>query len=41
MPAGADRKALLHELAHREVCGSPTCPARTFAGAGLKREVPQ
>ncbi|MGA3224529.1 MAG: bifunctional precorrin-2 dehydrogenase/sirohydrochlorin ferrochelatase [Acidobacteriaceae bacterium] len=41
MPAGAERKALLHELAHREVCGSPTCPARTFAGAGLKREVPQ
>jgi precorrin-2 dehydrogenase/sirohydrochlorin ferrochelatase len=41
MPAGAERKALLHELAHREVCGSPTCPARTYAGAGLKREVPQ
>jgi siroheme synthase-like protein len=41
MPAGAERKSLLHELAHREVCGSPTCPARTFAGAGLNREVPQ
>jgi siroheme synthase-like protein len=41
MPAGAERKALFHELAHREVCGSPTCPARTFAGAALKREVPQ
>jgi siroheme synthase-like protein len=41
MPAGVERKALLHELAHREVCGSPTCPARTFAGAGWKREVPQ
>jgi siroheme synthase-like protein len=41
MPAGAERKSLLHALAHREVCGSPTCPARTFAGAGLNREVPQ
>jgi siroheme synthase-like protein len=28
MPPGAQRKAWLHELAHREVCGSPTCPAR-------------
>ncbi len=31
MPAGAERKALLHELAHREVCGLPACPARAFA----------
>jgi siroheme synthase-like protein len=41
MPAGAERKALLHELAHREVCSSPACPARTLAAAGWKREVPQ
>jgi siroheme synthase-like protein len=41
MPAGAERKALLHELAHREVCPAPACPARAFAGAESKREVPQ
>jgi siroheme synthase-like protein len=28
MPAGAERKALLHELAHREVCAEAGCPAR-------------
>lgn len=31
MPAGADRKALLHALAHREVCAADNCPARTLA----------
>ena len=31
MPAGAERKALLHELAHREVCALPDCPARAHA----------
>lgn len=36
MPASPQRKALLHELAHREVCGSPDCPARAFAAAGAK-----
>jgi precorrin-2 dehydrogenase/sirohydrochlorin ferrochelatase len=44
MPAGAERKALLHELAHREVCRLSSCPSRTFAAetaAGVKREVPQ
>ncbi len=44
MPAGPERKALLHELAHREVCGALACPARTFAAATaaeLKPEVPQ
>ena len=44
MPAGPERKALLHELAHREVCGAPGCPARAFAAATaaeLKPEVPQ
>ena len=30
MPAGDERKALLHELAHRQVCDAPTCPARTL-----------
>jgi siroheme synthase-like protein len=28
MPADAERKAILHELAHREVCTEPACPAR-------------
>jgi siroheme synthase-like protein len=32
LPPGEDRKSLLHELAHREVCSSPSCPARAFAG---------
>ena len=41
MPAGAERKALLHELAHREVCSLPACPARNFANAEIKHEVPQ
>jgi precorrin-2 dehydrogenase/sirohydrochlorin ferrochelatase len=41
MPAGAERKALLHELAHREVCSLPACPARAFASAESKREVRQ
>jgi siroheme synthase-like protein len=44
MPAGQERKALLHELAHREVCGAPACPARAFAAATaaeFKPEVPQ
>src|ERR1700722_307703 len=41
MPAGAERKALLHELAHREVCSLPACPARSFASAEIKHEVPQ
>ena len=41
MPAGAARKALLHELASREVCSLPACPARNFANAEIKHEVPQ
>jgi siroheme synthase-like protein len=40
MPAGAARKALLHELTHREVCSLPACPARSFTNAELKHEVP-
>lgn len=41
MPAGAARKVLLHELAHRELCTLPACPARTFANAEIKHEVRQ
>jgi hypothetical protein len=41
MPAGAERKALLHQLAHREVCNLPACPARNFAGAKIRHEVSQ
>jgi siroheme synthase-like protein len=41
MPAGPERKALLHELAQREVCGSPGCPARAFATAGAKERKPE
>ena len=31
MPAGAERNLLLHELATRQLCSSPSCPAREFA----------
>ncbi len=31
MPAGAERKSLLHELAHRELCALASCPARALA----------
>ena len=41
MPAGAERKALLHELAHREVCASAGLPGQSVCRFGLKREVPQ
>jgi siroheme synthase-like protein len=30
-PAGEERRLLLHELAHREVCAARECPARKFA----------
>jgi uroporphyrin-III C-methyltransferase / precorrin-2 dehydrogenase / sirohydrochlorin ferrochelatase len=36
MPAGTDRKVLLHQLAQREVCGSPACPARGFAAGAAE-----
>ena len=29
-PASEERKLLLHQLAQREVCESPECPARKF-----------
>jgi precorrin-2 dehydrogenase/sirohydrochlorin ferrochelatase len=41
MPAGAARKALLHELAHREICSLPACPARSFANEEIKHQVSQ
>lgn len=43
MPAGAERKGLLHELAHRQVCGAPDCPARAHAADTAARfaEVPR
>jgi siroheme synthase-like protein len=43
MPAGAERKNLLHDLAHRDVCGAPGCPARSYATATVARlqEVPR
>jgi siroheme synthase-like protein len=30
-PAGPGRNLLLHELAQRHLCGSPSCPTRQFA----------
>jgi siroheme synthase-like protein len=33
MPAGEERKMLLHELAGRELCAAPDCPARQDAKA--------
>jgi siroheme synthase-like protein len=41
MPAGPERKALLHELAHREVCRAPGCPARAFAAATAAETKPE
>jgi precorrin-2 dehydrogenase/sirohydrochlorin ferrochelatase len=44
MPPGPVRKALLHQLAHRQVCGLPACPARALASstaAEFKPEAPQ
>lgn len=31
MPAGPERKGLLHQLAHRELCSLASCPARVLA----------
>jgi siroheme synthase-like protein len=43
MPAGAERKGLLHELAHRQICDAPACPARAYAAktAASLEEVPR
>lgn len=37
-PAGDGRKQLLHELAHRSVCESASCPSRQLAHAAGQRE---
>src|SRR6516162_7096571 len=34
-PRGEERKALLHQLAHRQVCDSESCPSRRLALAPL------
>lgn len=31
LPAGESRNLLLHELAQRQLCSSPTCPTRQYA----------
>jgi uroporphyrin-III C-methyltransferase/precorrin-2 dehydrogenase/sirohydrochlorin ferrochelatase len=35
-PAGEERKALLHQLAERQLCESSTCPSRLLAKVPLK-----
>jgi uroporphyrin-III C-methyltransferase len=35
-PRTEERKLLLHELAHREICDSATCPSRQLANASNK-----
>jgi uroporphyrin-III C-methyltransferase len=37
-PRGEERRLLLHELAHRPLCDSPTCSTRLIARAPLARE---
>lgn len=39
-PRGDERKALLHQLAQRQVCGSASCPSRQFALAPLAEKPP-
>lgn len=34
-PAGPERNLLLHELAQRHLCDSPTCPTRNYARARI------
>ena len=38
MRAGPERKAILHELAHREVCAAHDCPARVKALSEARNE---
>ena len=40
-PRGEARKLLLHELAHRQICDSPTCSTRQLARAPLGESVPE
>jgi uroporphyrin-III C-methyltransferase / precorrin-2 dehydrogenase / sirohydrochlorin ferrochelatase len=37
-PSGEARKSLLHQLAHRQVCESESCPSRQLAHAPLEPE---
>jgi len=37
-PPGESRRLLLHELAQRSVCESPSCPSRQFAYATARKE---
>ncbi len=37
-PGGEARKSLLHQLAHRQVCDSESCPSRQLAHAPLEPE---
>lgn len=37
-PRSEERKLLLHELAHRPICDSPTCSTRQFAGAMIENQ---
>lgn len=39
-PRGEERRLLLHELAQRQICDSPTCAARRLAAAPLKEPQP-
>jgi uroporphyrin-III C-methyltransferase/precorrin-2 dehydrogenase/sirohydrochlorin ferrochelatase len=36
-PRSDERKMLLHELAHRQICDSPTCTTRQLAGPNERR----
>lgn len=35
MPRGEERRLLLHELAHRQICDSASCPSRQMAHAAV------
>ena len=40
-PLGEPRKALLHQLAGREVCGAEACPSRQMARAHARQHYPE
>ena len=39
-PRGEERKLLLHELAQRQICDSPSCATRRLAAAPLQQPLP-
>ena len=39
-PRGEERKLLLHELAQRQICDSPSCATRRLANAPLQQPLP-